>query len=158
MEDLLEDEDEDFDKDDKVITSRQASKKKNICTHTHKLVRARHRRGLTYRKNTHIHKHTDEQNDFFSLPPLSPPLCLAAQTLFAVIARFLATFSFSPVSRKALFPPSFQASVCFFFPLLLRSFLDLCLFFPTCSRIYDTDAVIPAPASCENTRPYKVLS
>lgn len=91
MEDLLEDEDEDFDKDDKVIMSRQASTKKKVFARTRTSSCAHHRGGLTYRKK---HTATNTQTNkmtFVFLSLLSPPLCLAAQTLFAVIVLFLAT-------------------------------------------------------------------
>lgn len=122
MEDLLEDEDEDFDKDDKVITSRQASTKKKKCLHARACAQASGGGWHTRKTHTQTHWWTKW---LFSLSLLSPPLCLAA--LFAVISRRLATFLFSPVSKKALFPP-FQASVSLFF-LSCNPFLICAYFF-----------------------------
>lgn len=151
MEDLLEDEDEDFDKDDKVITSRQAStKKKKMFARTS--LCASLRRGLTYTKNTHTNTLMNKMT-FFPFPAVSSPLprstvrrdLTAPRNLFILTSVKKGTFPTFPGIRLSFFP-------------LLQSFLDLCLFFPTRRRIYDTDAVIPPPASCENTRLYKVLS
>lgn len=155
MEDLLEDEDEDFDKDDKVIISRQtgAKKKKMFAhAHMHALVHTP-QEGVDIHQENHTHTQMNKMTSSPSL--LSPPLRLAAQTLCAVIVTAPRNlFILAPVKRRTF--PTFFPGVCLFFSLL--QFFPLRLFFPPLRRIYDTDAVIPPPASCESTRPYKVLS
>lgn len=80
MEDLLEDEDEDFDKDDKVIISRKTgAKKKNVCTRTHARARA-HATGGGRHTPGKSHTHT-EQNDFFPFPAISSPPPRSANTV-----------------------------------------------------------------------------
>lgn len=155
MEDLLEDEDEDFDKDDKVIISRKTGAKKKKCLHTHTCTRSctRHRRGSTYtRKITHTH--TDEQNDFFPFPAISSPPPRSANTVCRDHNGSSQPFHSRPC-QETHFSHLFSGRLPFF---SLLQFFPLRLFFPPLRRIYDTDAVIPPPASCENTRPYKVLS
>lgn len=56
MEDLLEDEDEDFDKDDKVIMSRQTSAKNKFFAHVHALVHTP-QEGVDIHQENHTHTH-----------------------------------------------------------------------------------------------------
>lgn len=56
MEDLLQDEDEDFDKDDKVIMSRQTGAKKKMFAHVHALVHTP-QEGVDIHQENHTHTH-----------------------------------------------------------------------------------------------------
>lgn len=140
MEDLLEDEDEDFDKDDKVIMSRQTgAKKKNVCTRA----RARaHATGGGRHTPGKSHTHTYEQNDFFPFPAISSPLPRSANTVCRDRNGSSLPFHSRPC-QETHFSHLFSGRLPFFLSLL-QSF-PLRLFFPPLRRIYDTDAVIPPP-------------
>lgn len=119
MEDLLEDEDEDFDKDDKVIMSRQASTKKCFAR---KSSCARHRRGLTYRKNTHTNTQMNKMT-FFPFPAVSSPLPRGTNTVHrdrtAPRNLFVLTSVFSHLLSSLFFPLScnpFLICAYFFLP------------------------------------------
>lgn len=148
MEDLLEDEDEDFDKDDKVIMSRQTGtkKKKKIA---HALVHTP-QEGVDIHQENHTHTHT-QMNKMTSFPSLlPPPLCLAAQTLCAVIATAPRNLFILARVKRRTSPTFFSFS---------SAILSVALIFSSPPSNLRHGRCDPAPpASCENTRPYKVLS
>lgn len=128
MEDLLEDEDEDFDKDDKVIMSRQTgAKKKKMFAHVHALVHTP-QEGVDIHQENHTHTQMNKMTSFPSL--LSPPLCLAAQTLCAVIATApRSLFILARVKRRT--SPTFFPGVCLFFFLFCNPFRCAYFFLPS---------------------------
>lgn len=109
MEDLLEDEDEDFDKDDKVIMSRKnGHKKKKMVAHA--AGGGRHAPG---RKITHTHTQMNKMTSSPSLlSPSSPPR--SANTERRVRNGSSQPFFILARVKKGTFPTFFLLGVCLF--------------------------------------------
>lgn len=124
-----------------------------MFAHVHALVHTP-QEGVDIHQENHTHTQMNKMTSFPSL--LSPSLCLAAQTLCAVIATAPRNlFILARVKRRT--SPTFFPGVCLF--SFSSAILSAALIFSSPPSNLRHGRCDPAPpASCENTRPYKVLS